>query len=825
MLTPTGVTKAQYTEAINNDALTHVRIRSIFNTETWELTDADIDASGGVTLRDYLNADEDITIGKSVTKELTISFLRTDNFKNVRGRLADGFYFDFGVEINGSTEWVTIGRFYPYDPDDYIDDSISTIVAHDGMSKFDIPAEPWLKNLTYPMTVRQMFESLCTYVGFTGNTGNGLANMLNRSFSEAPITNLGVMCRDVLEAIAEACGCYAVITPTNECRLKWFSVASAGTVYTVDNDHVFDRKTKTYMTGYIGGISVKDTEDDIGVLYPAGATDYIYVIVDNPFLKTANSSDETNYIVPLYNRIGQYNHYPIDIVCVGNPLIEAGDIIQTYLSIEAANTSWFCIYVKETVWNGALTDHYYSTGGRKRKSYTNAIRQKLAEGGRFHIFRNDIDQLYSEIGDVAGDVTLVDQKADSIALSAGKKARMWYSNTAPTGTASEPLVANVDYWINTSDNRKLLRWTGSAWAAADDISKYTKYSGIDINQNGVDITGSKYVKIQSGGSFLVNATNFKIDSTNKQMKIGDYSFDQYGFCSPFDFSLSTTPDYKQFRIVNDLINHLSAVPDCYLAIDPYSRGIRFWIRNKNGGTNIDCFQMSIADYGSNSAYYAFEPPSGGVPSDLGADTAAWRKAYIGKTIISDKIQFVGTRSTGNMIRFVDNTQDEWGNGISIGDGGLVVIGAGESAQQVLNNAGVTGGSEVLYLCSDGNVYIETNTQNGWGTRKEFTFGANGNLTVPGSVIQGSSRERKHDIKPIEDVSDKVDRLEPVSFIYNNDETNHKRFGLIYEDTVDVLPEICFEDGNHEKGIDYPALVPVLLKEIQSLRKRVADLEK
>lgn len=767
MLTPTGVTKAQYVEAINNDALTHVRIRSIFNGDTWELTDADIDASGGVTLRDYLNADEDITIGKSVTKELTISFLRTDNFKNVRGWLANGFYFDFGVEINGSTQWVTIGRFYPYDPDDYIDDSISTLVAHDGMSKFDIPAEPWLKNLTYPMTVRQMFESLCTYVGFTGNTGNGLANMLNRSFSEAPITNLGVMCRDVLEAIAEACGCYAVITPTNECRLKWFSIASTGTsIYTVDNDHVFDRKTKTYMTGYIGGISVKDTEDDIGVLYPTGAIDNIYVIVDNPFLKTVSSSDETNYIVPLYNRIGQYNHYPIDIVCVGNPLIEAGDIIQTYLSIEATNTSWFCIYVKETVWNGALTDHYYSTGGRERKSYTNAIRQKLAEGGRFHIFKNDIDQLYSEIADAEDSITIVDQKADNIALSAGKKARMWYSNTAPTGTTSEPLVANVDYWINTSDNRKLMRWTGSAWAAADDISKYTKYSGIDINQNGVDITGSKYVKIQSGGSFLVDATNFKIDSANKLLKSGNWQFDDTGLCFKYNTddefriiggsSISGYPNLKAGIRVGSYDDVHIIVPDIDGTPVEFGFYTRYPVVGVSGGVslvaprNVDTYLEDFARVQSDQVisphiaptyvdHHDYERPSySATTGSVGNELCPFKEGNF-RDVYADKIKFIGTKSTGTMIQFLDNTADAYGNGLMLGDGGVVIIGAGESASQVYTYSGATAGTETLFLVSDGDVKIMSNMNNGWANRKEFTFGANGNLTAPGRLYQNGNQ--------------------------------------------------------------------------------------
>jgi len=87
----------------------------------------------------------------------------------------------------------------------------------------------------------------------------------------------------------------------------------------------------------------------------------------------------------------------------------------------------------------------------------------------------------------------------------------------------------------------------------------------------------------------------------------------------------------------------------------------------------------------------------------------------------------------------------------------------------------------------------------------------------------SSREVKHDIKILPDFGKIIDRLNPVSFVYNHDKKERKRFGLIWEEAVDVLPEICTEDDG-EKGITYPDLIPVLLKEIQSLRQRVAALE-
>jgi phage minor structural protein len=90
----------------------------------------------------------------------------------------------------------------------------------------------------------------------------------------------------------------------------------------------------------------------------------------------------------------------------------------------------------------------------------------------------------------------------------------------------------------------------------------------------------------------------------------------------------------------------------------------------------------------------------------------------------------------------------------------------------------------------------------------------------------SSRKVKHDIRPLADYGEALDGLAPVTYVYDNDRTERTRYGLIYEDTLPVLPGICLppEDKWDTPGIDYVQLVPVLLKEIQQLRKRVAALE-
>lgn len=86
----------------------------------------------------------------------------------------------------------------------------------------------------------------------------------------------------------------------------------------------------------------------------------------------------------------------------------------------------------------------------------------------------------------------------------------------------------------------------------------------------------------------------------------------------------------------------------------------------------------------------------------------------------------------------------------------------------------------------------------------------------------SSRTVKHNINNLQEMGEILDQLAPVTFEYN-DIPGQLRYGLIFEDTIDILPTIC-EDSGESKTINYVDLVPILLKEIQSLRKRIKSLE-
>ena len=95
----------------------------------------------------------------------------------------------------------------------------------------------------------------------------------------------------------------------------------------------------------------------------------------------------------------------------------------------------------------------------------------------------------------------------------------------------------------------------------------------------------------------------------------------------------------------------------------------------------------------------------------------------------------GSTRTGVPIRFYGG--DANGSAVVIGDGGLTLIGGGESAANlrtalVDTNKTKTNASEELYLTSDGAIYLYTNYQTA-SSAKITTYDSSGNWTMPGTV--------------------------------------------------------------------------------------------
>jgi hypothetical protein len=87
----------------------------------------------------------------------------------------------------------------------------------------------------------------------------------------------------------------------------------------------------------------------------------------------------------------------------------------------------------------------------------------------------------------------------------------------------------------------------------------------------------------------------------------------------------------------------------------------------------------------------------------------------------------------------------------------------------------------------------------------------------------SSRRFKHDIKPIDNASEAILALKPVSFCYDNDSTNTPWLGLIAEDVAHADENLIVRDDEGKPfGVRYDQVNAMLLNEFLKEHKMVQE---
>jgi hypothetical protein len=107
-------------------------------------------------------------------------------------------------------------------------------------------------------------------------------------------------------------------------------------------------------------------------------------------------------------------------------------------------------------------------------------------------------------------------------------------------------------------------------------------------------------------------------------------------------------------------------------------------------------------------------------------------------------------------------------------------------------------------------------------------GVIGTITTTSSstAYNTSSDERlKENITDANDAGDKIDAIKVRQYDWKTD-GSHQDYGMVAQELMTVAPEAVSGDPESDDmmGVDYSKLVPMMLKEIQSLRARVAQLE-
>jgi hypothetical protein len=138
------------------------------------------------------------------------------------------------------------------------------------------------------------------------------------------------------------------------------------------------------------------------------------------------------------------------------------------------------------------------------------------------------------------------------------------------------------------------------------------------------------------------------------------------------------------------------------------------------------------------------------------------------------------------------------------------------------------GAGAFSRTNDVNIYSNRNGTDGSSVdfRKNNSTVGTISVTSSATAYNTSSDQRlKDNIVDAPSASDDIDAIQVRSFDWKAD-GSHQKYGMVAQELQTVAPDAVSEGDTEDDmmGVDYSKLVPMLVKEIQSLRARVAQLE-
>lgn len=502
----------------------------------------------GLTYSSMAFEDEELTIGAACSAELGIELLNFDGGLSSFNFDGTEFTASIGVLVGEEYEYVPLGVFISEKPDKLKPKKIS-ITAHDRMVKFDVSADAFLNSLSYPTTLKNIFTALCAHVGVPASTAD-FPNS-GKTFDSPLFRTQDVLCREVLQWIAEAACSFARISRSGVCELAWFTDADVTFNKTANSADYYNAVVSEYQVAKIDKLQVAASEKDIGVIVGTGTN--AYQIIDCPMLYGYTDAQIRPYAQVIYNRLNSFAAFtPVELDAKGDWSLEAGDMIKV-VTDDGAYT--FPIYRIDLTFKGRARIQYISSGSPLRPAISAENRRTLIAGRAAHEIEMTVEGMKQTVTRVAF-LTPVESDTDpSLGWDDDQKTAntgyQWYNDgkiKVWTGSAWQTVISPKynqtatptgakagEYWYNPS-TKEIKRYTGSAWVVDNTVCMPTTWTQsmqtqLEITAEGLSSTVTKDNIIstinQSSEAVSISASkinlngvvtannNFKIDTNGK----------------------------------------------------------------------------------------------------------------------------------------------------------------------------------------------------------------------------------------------------------------------------------------------------------------------
>ena len=208
----------------------------------------------------------------------------------------------------------------------------------------------------------------------------------------------------------------------------------------------------------------------------------------------------------------------------------------------------------------------------------------------------------------------------------------------------------------------------------------------------------------------------------------------------------------------------------------------------------------------------------------------------GSNVVRSKIESKtdGTAFGANMLFYTNDTSNAYQERMRLSGGNLLVGTTSTSIDTSSNASGFNykpGNCLTVATTVGGNSNIilnKTNSSQGNVVDIRYNGSIVGRIFASASGTQyivSSDQRLKDNIVDAPSASGDIDAIQVRSFDWKAD-GSHQKYGMVAQELQGVAPEAVSipDDPEEMAGVDYSKLVPMLVKEIQSLRSRVQQLE-
>lgn len=374
-----------------------------------------------LTLHTAVNAGQEFTIGSAFSDYIEAE-IWADPGGSLQITAGDALTYYRQDDAGSRTK---VGVFYAEKPTRTKRNSYK-VTAYDTMSKLDADFSGWLhaNQAQFPKTIWQLVQLACQRAGVT------LASSslpINGSYSVQAFYADDLTCRQIISWAAEAAGCYAHMNADGKLQFLTYTDkrstvkitpdgASNSTAYYADSLSYED-----YTVKAIEKVQIRQSDSDVGVIYPDSTTaTNTYAVQGNLLLTAGTEANLKSVVQNLYNVLKNVTYTPCKVSVPSSSGLACGQIVHVK---DARGREFDTYLMSATISSGKASFESVGSASRESSSAVNSQSYKNLTGKMLEI-KTSVDGLEVKASDLTGKYTDLKATVDGLSSEVKKDTKI-----------------------------------------------------------------------------------------------------------------------------------------------------------------------------------------------------------------------------------------------------------------------------------------------------------------------------------------------------------------------------------------------------------------